>query len=332
MDMKRYQSFFTLTFIMVFALSGCNLINPAAADQTTPVVPTTVVNVPTISPTATLQPTPEEKAAEATATTEIKAAQLTTEILRNMEYNLPVYQKNLRLKNGKYEEGSGPDFILASLSGVSGFGDLNGDDLNDAAVILAENGGGSGIFESLVAVLNQEGTPVQVGSVLLGDRVRVNSITIRERHIVLDILVQSPNDSLCCPTQQQIQTYALGAGGLLVLTHLTSSTPDGAVREIQIESPAAGTNVDATVQVKGRVAIAPFENTLAYRLYDAMNNKLDEGSFMVTAADMGAPGTFDVSIDLTKVSPGLVFRLEIVELSMADGTTLALDSLEMIKK
>ena len=58
------------------------------------------------------------------------------------------------------------------------FGDLNGDGLPDAAVFLAENGGGTGVFVSLVVVINQAGQPVQAGSVFIDDRPIIAGVEI----------------------------------------------------------------------------------------------------------------------------------------------------------
>ena len=115
----------------------------------------------------------------------------------------------------------------------------------------------------------------------------------------------------------------------LEMTHFVSKTSDGTERSINIESPASGTQVSGSVQVKGKMSIAPFENNLAYRIYDASGNELAAGPFMVNADTMGGPGTFDNVIDLSTIPAGLVVRLELQDLSMADGSTLAMDLVEL---
>ena len=86
--------------------------------------------------------------------------------------------------------------------------------------------------------------------------------------------------------------------------HLASQTTGGTERTIQIESPAAGTQVGDTVEVKGSVSIVPFENTLGYRLYHAANNQLAEGTF-VTANITGTSGTFDATVEYPGYLQGL---------------------------
>jgi len=55
---------------------------------------------------------------------------------------------------------------------------MNDDGLVDAVILLVENGGGSGEFESVAVVLNTNGAPSQAGQALLGDRVQVRQMTI----------------------------------------------------------------------------------------------------------------------------------------------------------
>jgi hypothetical protein len=47
---------------------------------------------------------------------------------------------------------------------------------------------------------------------------------------------------------------------------------------------------------------------------------------------MGAPGTFDSVIDLSAIPAGTVIRIELQDLSMADGHMLAMDSVELVVK
>ena len=82
---------------------------------------------------------------------------------------------------------------------------------------------------------------------------------------------------MCCPSLPVTETYILAMGNL-VLAHLNSQTSDGSNRTIQTESPIAGSKVGSFVEVKGSVSVAPFENTLGYRLYDEANSQIDGGS------------------------------------------------------
>ena len=59
-------------------------------------------------------------------------------------------------------------------------GDLDGDGIADAAAITIEDPGGSGNFRYLHALLNEEGELHDGDAVFLGDRIRVEGLSIHE--------------------------------------------------------------------------------------------------------------------------------------------------------
>ena len=132
------------------------------------------------------------------------ASALTLEALRNAEYELD--GRRVRLQNGrlvmKLAVGAGSETWI--LHDTIAFGDLDGDGVDDAAVVLSYSGGGSGTFFDLFAVLNQNGAPVPIGSRDLGDRVRITSIEIVNGEIILMMVAHGPDDALCCPTQDTV--------------------------------------------------------------------------------------------------------------------------------
>ncbi len=56
------------------------------------------------------------------------------------------------------------------------------------------------------------------------------------------------------------------------------------------------------------------------------------GALSVSAADLGAPGTFDTIIPIGSALSGAVIRLEVQDISAADGSLLAMDSVELVVK
>ncbi len=133
--------------------------------------------------------------------------------LKNAEYvsEFPA-NKKARLTNGRYEEEIVPGAaskLVIQLYPTTATGDLNGDGVDDAAVILISNSGGSGTFYHLAAVLNQNGVPKHTASVSLGDRTRIKSIDIKSGEIVVGMVTHGPNDPLCCPTLEVTQKYKL---------------------------------------------------------------------------------------------------------------------------
>jgi hypothetical protein len=116
------------------------------------------------------------------------------------------------------------------------------------------------------------------------------------------------------------------------MTDYVTFTPDDRPRTITIESPVSGSEVFNSVLVKGSVNIAPFENSLAYRIYDIGGVELSAGAIAVSAPDLGAPGTFNAMIPLGKILSGAVIRIEIQDINAADGSLFAMDSVELVVK
>ena len=100
-------------------------------------------------------------------------------------------------------------------SGPHAIGDLNGDGRPDAAVVTATETGGSGTFMALAAVLDDQGTPRQVAGVPLGDRVKVDSVSIADGTIEIALVRHGPQDALCCPTQAATLRYRLADNRLV---------------------------------------------------------------------------------------------------------------------
>ena len=138
--------------------------------------------------------------------------QLTENVLKNTTYHIGELG-TIRLNNGlfKHQYGEGATQLqLVTLEKIA-FGDLNGDGVDDAAVILAWQNGGSGTFKYLVAIQNSSGLPQQIDSILLGDRVQVDGLSIASGAVALEMVTQAPNEPMCCPSLQEKQTYILRA-------------------------------------------------------------------------------------------------------------------------
>lgn len=324
--MKYFKHILSLGVFLCLA-SACSAPAPqsaTAAALSTAYPQSSASAAPTETPLSPLTSAPRE-----TVTPTVTS--LSEDALRNMEFTLPVSQKTVKLVDGRYEAGSGADYLLASMADTMAFGNINGDGLDDAAVILGENMGGSGMFESLVVVFNQGGVPAQWAATQIGDRVRINAVAIQDHQVVLDILVGGLNDPMCCPSLAETQTYRLTKGGLF-LTGLTSKTSTGELRSIKIESPANFSEAGVSVEVKGSVSIVPFENTLAYSIQDDTHHTIDQGSIQVKAGASGGPATFDATIALAKSSPGMIIHLDFQDVSAADGSILALGSVDLLRK
>jgi hypothetical protein len=136
---------------------------------------------------------------------------LTTESLQNAEYQTEwTPEGTVRLESGEYRApaapGSASEIVIALTEHIA-VGELDGQPA--AAVILYSSGGGSGTFYELHVIVDRDGQPYDVAWTQLGDRVQISSLAIEGDEIIVDMVTHGPEDPMCCPTQQVVQTYAL---------------------------------------------------------------------------------------------------------------------------
>lgn len=121
----------------------------------------------------------------------------------------------LALRDGHYEDA---DLVSAALDDLSAAGDLDGDGVNDLAVVLVTTTGGSGVFRDLYVLRRQAEKMLVSAPGALGDRVVVNSLRIERDEIVVDLVVQSDTDPLCCPTLPVSYRFRLAGNQLVELS------------------------------------------------------------------------------------------------------------------
>lgn len=144
---------------------------------------------------------------------------LTLQQLQNAEYYIEsTTDDRFQLTDGEYRKKSFPDSASERIVrlGDNVAGNLDDTEGEDAAVILIENPGGSGMFYHLGVVINQNGNPLNVATVFLGDRLKVRALDIEEGKIVVHMLTREANQPMASePTLEIAQKYRLE--GKLVL-------------------------------------------------------------------------------------------------------------------
>ena len=148
-----------------------------------------------------------------------RAADLTVDQLKNSQYLIPSWENPdqgewVQLQNGEYTRRNPDNPLFVNVVKMA-LGPLSKNQAKDAAVIYAYNTGGSGFFMMLGAVINDQGSPRQIASTDLGDRVKINSLSIKSGKIIIDLVVHGPNDPACCPTVKKIATYTLAGNKLI---------------------------------------------------------------------------------------------------------------------
>lgn len=167
---------------------------------------------------------------------------------------------------------SRPSVVLAGDFRLAG--DLDGDGTEEAAVVLAQSSGGSGV-RSYLAVVGHAGAGVRnLATTPLGDRVQIRGAQIADGRIVLAGVRAGPSDAACCPGELVRWTYRLvpGAGSLAldaeqVEGRLTPEALSGAAWRLQawdLQEP-----VDEPLDITLSYADGQFFGTSACNRYAA---------------------------------------------------------------
>jgi hypothetical protein len=133
-------------------------------------------------------------------------AELSAQALSNATYQSAFTGSRVApLANGTYAE---PDTqVVVRLSDRVAYGQVNGQPA--AAVVLATNTGGSGVFVDLAVVMIGARGPLNVATVGLGDRVLVDALLIVDNQLIVEMVQAGPDDPMCCPTQRVRNAYGL---------------------------------------------------------------------------------------------------------------------------
>lgn len=123
------------------------------------------------------------------------------------------------LSHGEFRESAAPGSaseIVVKLSDKRAFGKVNGKDTG--AVIIYTHVGGTGTFCDLALLTKEAEGWVNTYTVLLGDRVKVLSVEIRDDTIDPVMIMHGPGDPLCCPTLQVTKRFAVQENRLVPVT------------------------------------------------------------------------------------------------------------------
>lgn len=257
--------------------------------------------------------------------------------LRNADYQLGLSDslQAVKLTDGRFEQGApgGTDYISVVMTDFIVRGSFDGSGDEEYAALVSENYGGTGSFMFLVVYVDVNGMPRFITSRIVDDRPLINELSApAANEIFLDAVIHSAQDPMCCPTLRTTRHYRVDGLGSLIMTDYTTFTPAEEPRTINIQSPANHAEVFSSVQIRGEVAIAPFENNLVYRIFDIGGVELAVGSITVTASEPGGPGTFDQTISLGNILSGAAIRIEVQDVNAEDGSLFAMDSVDLVVK
>ena len=124
------------------------------------------------------------------------------------------------LEDGEFREplapGSAGELIIQL--GKWATGDLDGEGGDDAAAITIEQTGGSGTFYFVHALVGEDGDLRDAGVAFLGDRIRVEGVSIHNGAITVALLDRAPDAAMASqPTIAVIRRFTLQGGELVEL-------------------------------------------------------------------------------------------------------------------
>jgi hypothetical protein len=104
---------------------------------------------------------------------------------------------------------------MVQLYGEPVQGDLDGDGVLDAALLLVQTTGGSGTFYYVAAALNRDGGFVGTPAVLLGDRIEPLQLAIRYGVVIIDYADRRPAEPMSTPPSLAASKYLVCRGEVL---------------------------------------------------------------------------------------------------------------------
>ncbi len=227
--MNRVKPLLELLAASVLLLAACqSAVGPTSLPTATPASAIAVAPTPTSLPGTTYHSTPTKSASPTAAvapsitptSTVVPPAvpRLTWEQLKGATYLLPRNWGGppdglLPMQDGAFTYAFVPGAASVEryllYRGVA-FGDLNGDQAEDAAVILMHVSAGTGTFYHLAVVLNERGEPRPLEPVFLGDRIIIEQVGVSRGEVALVFKTYRDEEPFgSTPTLQMARRYRL---------------------------------------------------------------------------------------------------------------------------
>ncbi len=151
------------------------------------------------------------------------SGEITEADLANLEYQIDITPSGVaQLQNGSYSEEAAPGSaskIEVRLTQYIAYGDLNSNETEDASVILLSDGGGSGLFYYVAAVMNEDEGLKSTNSLFLGDRIEMKTISIDSGLIKVEYLDRTLEQAYTDkPTVEVTKTFEVRDGTLAMVS------------------------------------------------------------------------------------------------------------------
>ena len=130
-----------------------------------------------------------------------------------------IERDTVALVNGRAEHEAAPGSatkVTTTLADPRVSGDLDGDGRPDTVVVLVSQPGGSGTLFYVAALLNATGGVTTTPAVLLGDRIKVTSVKLDGRTIVVEVLDRTASQPLSeSPSVASTKRFVVDRGALV---------------------------------------------------------------------------------------------------------------------
>ncbi len=148
--------------------------------------------------------------------------ELTSAEIKNGRYFIPSLLGDpdqgewVQLKDGEYRRDDQNNPLEVKIVALA-IGYLSNNKAKDGAVIYGFSTGGTGFFTQLCAVINDRGVLKNSNLIDLEDRIKIDSLRIKSKEIIVDMLAHRPNDPAPFPTMKKTVRYGLVGDKLMEL-------------------------------------------------------------------------------------------------------------------
>ena len=119
------------------------------------------------------------------------------------------------LINGKSESEIAPGSaskLVTEYFGNEAVGDVNGDGISDTALLLAQSGGGTGVFYYVVVALGGKNGYTSTNTVFLGDRIAPQATEIDKGKIIVNYAERLPSEPFSAEPSVGVSKYFAVSG------------------------------------------------------------------------------------------------------------------------
>ncbi len=227
------------------------------------------------------------------------------------------------LEDGEFREqaapGSATEVVIRL--GKWSLGDIDGQGALDAVAITVEDPGGSGTFRYLHALINEDADLRDAGVAFLGDRIRIEGVSVHAGLITVAMLDRRPDEPYAAPpTVPVIRQFRLHGAELTEVSNSAgdsvfacdSTLPEAAL--VIVRSPESGATVASGFEVSG--CSRTNESNVVWRLLDRSGAVLTEG--FTSGGGFDGPGEFSFTVEYESAERQLG-HLEVFEVDESGG-------------